>query len=293
MRELPHRKGPIVVKVGGAALSEPAQATAMAQAIAALHRSGEEGVVVIHGGGAEIDQHLARLGMTSVKRDGIRITPADQIDEIVAVLAGKINKRFVGQLQAQGIPAVGLCLSDGFLLRTEKATQYALDAGRVGRAAGGDPRLVEVLLRNGFVPVLCSIGLDAAGFPLNINADEAAGDIARLLKASSLMLLTDVPGVLDANGALLPVLSPDQVEQRLASGAISGGMVPKVRSALATAIDTNVPVVIASWRDVATLQNRSNGSGCGTRILPNESSPSHCMENKHGPTQLLQTVALR
>lgn len=260
--------GPIVVKVGGAALDAPAEAAAIANTIAALHKAWPSGIVVVHGGGTEVDRHLARLGMVSEKRDGIRITPPTHIEEVVAVLAGKMNKRLVGQLQQQGVPAVGLCLGDGFLVRTVKAAHYLFDPGQVGRAVGGDPLLVQTLLPAGFLPVLCSIGLDAQGLPLNVNADDAAADLARLLEASNLMLLTDVPGVLDREGNVLPQLTPEDVEKRIAAGEITGGMVPKVRSAIATANEARIPVTIASWRDAAKIRNIARGEWVGTRIVP-------------------------
>lgn len=260
--------GPIVVKVGGAALESPAEAAAIAEAITALHRWWPTGIVVVHGGGTEVDRHLARLGLQSEKRDGIRITPSNQIEEVVAVLAGKMNKRLVGQLQQQGVPAVGLCLGDGFLVRTVKAAHYLFDPGHVGRAVGGDPTLVQTLLPAGFLPVLCSIGLDAQGSPLNINADDAAADVARLLDASSLMLLTDVAGVLDRRGVVIPQMTEGDIEKRIALGEITGGMVPKVRSAVATANEARIPVVIASWRDATKFKSLKPGRWIGTRIVP-------------------------
>jgi acetylglutamate kinase len=265
--------GPLVVKVGGAALDAPAESAAIAASIAALHKAWPSGIVVVHGGGTEVDRHLGRLGLVSEKRDGIRITPPAHIEEIVAVLAGKMNKRLVGQLQQQGVPAVGLCLGDGFLVRTVKAAHYLFDPGQVGRAVGGDPLLVQTLLPAGFLPVLCSIGLDSQGLPLNVNADDAAADLARLLDASNLMLLTDVPGVLAPNGQVLPQLTPAQIEQRIARGEITGGMVPKVRSAVATANDAHIPVTIASWRDIAKIQRIAFGEWMGTRIVPD--APAH------------------
>ena len=273
--------GPIVVKVGGAALDSPAEAAAIANTIAALHRAWPSGIVVVHGGGVEVDRHLGALGMKSEKREGIRITPPHHIEEIVAVLAGKMNKRLVGQLQQQGVPAVGLCLGDGFLVRTVKAAHYLFDPGHVGRAVGGDPLLVQTLLPAGFLPVLCSIGLDAQGLPLNVNADDAAADVARLLDASSLMLLTDVAGVLDGAGNLLAELTPDEVESRIECGEITGGMVPKVRSAVATANEARIPVTIASWRDTQKFQSLPPSQWPGTRIVPAAenvpfvASPSH------------------
>lgn len=272
--------GPLILKVGGAALDAPAESVALATTLAALHRSWPSGVVVVHGGGTEVDRHLARLGLVSEKRDGIRVTPGEHIDEVVAVLAGKMNKRLVGQLQQQGVPAVGLCLGDGFLVRTVKAAHYLFDPGHVGRAVGGDPLLVQTLLPTGFMPVLCSIGLDSRGLPLNVNADDAASDLAQLLGASNLILLTDVPGVLDGAGNLLPELTPDEANHRIESGEITGGMVAKVRSAIAGATEMRIPVTIASWRDPQAVEVLRNGGRIGTRICPpmlsgTETEPEH------------------
>ena len=260
--------GPMVIKVGGAAMDSPAECASIASAIAAVHRSWPSGVVVVHGGGTEVDRHLGRLGMVSEKRDGIRITPTPHIEEIVAVLAGKMNKRLVGQLQQQGVPAVGLCLGDGFLVRTVKAAHYLFDPGHVGRAVGGDPLLVQTLLPAGFLPVLCSIGLDGQGGPLNINADEAASDVAKLLNASNFMLLTDVPGVLDAHGAVIDEMSAAEVELRIAAGEITGGMIPKVRGAVAAANAAHIPSIISSWREPESLVGTNGTQWRGTRILP-------------------------
>ena len=267
--------GPVVVKVGGAALDGPSESAMVAQAIAALHRVWPSGVVVVHGGGTEVDRHLGKLGLVSEKREGIRITPRQHIDEIVAVLAGKVNKRLMGQIQQQGVPAVGLCLGDGFLMRTVKAAHYLFEPGEVGQAAGGDPRVLQTLLPAGFLPVLCSIGLDGTGNPLNINADEAACDLARLLGASNLVFLTDVPGVLDSAGNLIEELTPDEVEKFIECGTIHGGMIPKVRSALASAQAARIPATIATWRDPASLSALGDGRVCGTCIHPsNESAAS-------------------
>jgi acetylglutamate kinase len=137
--------------------------------------------------------------------------------------------------------------------------------------------LVQTLLPAGFLPVLCSIGLDGQGLPLNVNADDAAADLARLLEASNLLLLTDVAGVLDRHGAVLPQLTPDEVESRIAAGEITGGMVPKVRSAIATANDARIPVTIASWRDAAKIEGIARGEWIGTRIVPAVSAPPHAL----------------
>lgn len=260
--------GPLVVKLGGAALDDPAQTPRLWEALATLHRAHPGGVVLVHGGAKAVDRHLDRLGLATDRRDGIRLTPESQIDEVVAVLAGSLNKSLVGWVQRSGIAAVGLCLGDGRLARTVKADHYPFDAGRVGRIVGGDARLAATLLAAGFMPVLCSIGLDDDGRPLNVNADDAASGIASILGASGLILLTDARGVLDASGQLIPELAGPEIEARIASGEIHGGMIPKVRGALAAATSAGVPATIASWSSPDDLLRIALSEPAGTRILP-------------------------
>jgi acetylglutamate kinase len=271
----PHRQrttGPILVKLGGAAIDRAHEHPELFEALGDLHQAARaegngEGVVLIHGGGAAVDRRLERLGLKSERRDGIRITPPQHIDEVVAGLAGSVNKQLVGELQSRGVAAVGLCLGDGFVAQCRKATGYNFDPGRVGEVCGGNPRLIDVLLGGGFMPVLCSIGLDDDGQPLNINADDAAAALAGVLDCRELILMTDVPGVLDANGAVIDELTAAEIEQRIASGEIRGGMIPKVRGALQAAQASGVPVTIASWSDPATLRRLSRGEAVGTRIV--------------------------
>ncbi|TVQ30127.1 MAG: acetylglutamate kinase [Phycisphaeraceae bacterium] len=268
---------PLVVKLGGAALDQPDACAPLWSAIAELHsrwrgspsrdQQSPTGVVLVHGGGGAVDRRLARLGMTTQRREGIRLTPDDQIDEVVGALAGTVNKQIVASLNAAGVPAVGLCLADGGFAKCVKTRRYTFDPGRVGEVIGGDPKLVRTLLGAGFLPVISSIGADADGRALNINADEAAASAAALLTAGGLVLLTDVPGILDSGGALLNELTPDDVEQLIASGAIHGGMIPKARGAVDAARISGAPAVIASWKRPEDLLRIANGESVGTRIL--------------------------
>jgi len=257
---------PIVVKVGGAAVDDPSDA--LWSAIAQLHRDHPGGVVLVHGGGALVDRRLERLGMASQRREGIRITPPEQMDEVVAGLAGCANTAVVGSLQRHGARAVGLTLGDGGTIRCAKSMRYAFEPGRVGDASPGDASLLDTLLRARFLPVLSSIGLDEHGAPLNVNADEAAAAVGALVRASALVLLTDVPGVLDADNRLIDELAPDTVELLIARGIISGGMIVKARSAARTACDTGIPVVVASWRSPHDLPRLARSGAAGTRFLP-------------------------
>jgi acetylglutamate kinase len=262
------REGPLVVKIGGAGVDAPAGTPDLWRALAAVHALVGGQLVLVHGGGRAVDQHLERLGMTTQRRDGIRITPPEQIAEIAAVLAGRVNKLLVGALLACGVGAVGLCLSDGEALQTAKAESLGFDPGRVGEVTGGEGRLLRLLMEEGFLPVLCSIGLDRAGQLLNINADDAAAGVARVLKARALVLLTDVPGVLDEHGARLESMTPGDIEALIARGTIHGGMIPKVRAALAAARSAGAPAIIASWRSAEDLLAIAQGQSAGTCIVP-------------------------
>lgn len=275
--------GPVVIKLGGAALDDARALGPLWDAIAELTRTCAGGVVLVHGGGASVDAHLARLGMTSQRRAGLRVTPVDQIGEVVAVLRGSVNIRLVGLLCARGVAAVGLGLSDGSACVCTKHEPDGVDLGRVGTVAGdAEPADTQTirgglwrgLLASGHVPVLCSIGLDAGGEPLNVNADAAASAIADILHASLLVLLTDVPGVLDADGSIIESTDHDGIESRIADGTIAGGMIPKARAAAASAEASGVPTVIASWKNLDQLASLSAGGHPGTQITPRRRTPA-------------------
>ena len=259
---------PLIIKIGGTALENEATAPSVWQAISQIHAARAGGVVLVHGGGKAVDRHLERLGMTSERREGIRITPPEQVDEIAAVLAGKVNKSIVGELAKYQTRAVGLCLGDGMSVKTIKTKRYTFDAGRVGEvvpAHGYDCALLRVLLSHHFLPVMSSIGLDDRGF-LNVNADDAAAALARELKAAALILLTDVPGILDPNKLVVREITPLEIETMITAGHISGGMIVKARAAAETATVTGVPVVILSGNSPTALADWAAGRSVGTRI---------------------------
>ncbi len=267
--------GPVVIKVGGTMVEDPRTSPPLWNAVAKLHREHPGGVVVVHGGGKAVDRHLDRLGMTTERREGIRITPAEQLDEIVGVLAGRVNKSIVGQFLRIGVRAVGLCLGDGGAVPTAKTTRYSFDPGRVGdvveAAAGaaveGKTDLLRVLLGSGFLPVLSSIGIDGDGF-LNVNADDAAAGTARVIGASALVLMTDVPGILDGSKRLVAEIDRGGIERLIGTGEISGGMIVKARAAVETATRIGAPVVILSGAGAEALEAWCRGEASGTRVLP-------------------------
>jgi acetylglutamate kinase len=253
--------GPLVVKVGGGLL-EGDGPEAIAGLAPPLRRGG--GVVLVHGGGTAVDRQLAALGFDTVRREGIRITPPEQMDAIAGVLAGSVNKRLVAALLAAGVPAAGVCLGDGGLAACRRR-RGGFDAGCVGEVAGGEGGLLRVLLAAGYLPVVSSIGIGEDGELLNLNADDAAAGLARILDARELLLLTDTAGVRGRDGGTLRQLDREAIDRGIAEGWIEGGMVAKVRSALHAAETAGIPVRIASWRDPQSLCGEAAG---GTRILP-------------------------
>lgn len=262
---------PIVIKIGGTTLEANAAADALWVALAAQHRRGP-GIILVHGGGKAVDRLLGRLNMPVERREGIRVTPENQIDEIVGVLNGSTNTTLVGALRRAGANAVGLSLSDGGTLTCRKATRYSFDPGRVGEVVGADPMLLRALLAAGFMPVLSSIGIDADGKALNINADDAAAALATHLRAAMLVLMTDVPGVKGADGTIIPCVNRAEIESLVATNVVTGGMIPKLRAAADVADASGSPVVILSGDDPARLAAVVSGGSAGTMIMPSASA---------------------
>ena len=214
-----------VVKIGGRAQSDPALPGLLAQVV----RAGDE-LVVVHGGGDEVTALQRRLGSEPTFIGGRRVTTDEDMEVVRMVLSGTVNKRLVGQLLEQGIPAVGISGEDGGLLPAQLLDGGAL--GAVGEPLDADPRPVEALLSGGFVPVVSPLGRHAeTGQGLNINGDDAAAAIAGALGADELLLLADVPGVLDAAGSVVRAISADAVDDMIASGVARGGMSAKLQAA--------------------------------------------------------------
>lgn len=253
----------MVIKVGGSTLEDVARLGPLWRMLASMR-----GVVLVHGGGKAVDALLGRLQIPVERRDGLRVTPPEQIDLIAGVLAGSVNKRLVGALNAAGASAVGLCLGDGAMVACRVA---AAELGRVGTVEGGRADLLRVLMEQGFMPVVSSIGIDDGGGLLNINADDAAAGVAAALRARRLVLLTDVAGIKGRDGVVRERLGAGEVEAMIASGEISGGMIVKARSALAAARSTGAAVVILSGETPEPLQFLLQGRPVGTTIEPVES----------------------
>ncbi len=226
-----------VIKYGGHAMVDEQLRTSFAEDVVLLKFIGINPVVV-HGGGPQIGEVLAKMGIESSFVQGMRVTDEETMDVVEMVLVGKVNKMIVNLINRQGGKAVGLSGKDGSLLEAEKLLMYdtpqadrppeILDVGKVGVVKQVNPDVLRSLDNTGFIPVLAPVGVDGAGETYNINADLVAGSVAAALKAEKLILLTDVPGVLDKNGSLLSSLSRETVQTMVASGEIAGGMLPKI-----------------------------------------------------------------
>jgi acetylglutamate kinase len=232
MRE--HTGRVVVVKYGGAAMDQAGLAASFAEDVALLRSVGIKPVVV-HGGGPAVTSMSARLGIETTFVDGLRVTDAETLDVATMVLAGKLNTEVVGSLVAGGVDAVGLSGVDGRLLlaRKQGTDEGAPDLGFVGEVVHVRAQVLTALLDQGFVPVVASIAVDEGGQAYNVNADVVASELAVALGAQKLVYLTDVPGIVGPAGELLSELSAQQCLDMLAAGGvITGGMIPKIESAV-------------------------------------------------------------
>ncbi|MBI2748116.1 MAG: acetylglutamate kinase [Burkholderiales bacterium] len=228
----------IVVKFGGNAMTDEVLKTDFARDVVLLTLVGMNPVVV-HGGGPQIEQVLARLGKKGEFVQGMRVTDAETMDVVEMVLGGQVNKEVVELINQAGGKAVGLTGQDGAFIRARKMLLPAkdngngtIDLGHVGEIESIDPEIISTLEQGGFIPVVAPIGTGADGTTYNINADLVAGKLAEILHAEKLVVLTNTPGVLDRNGKLLTGLTPRKIDDLVAKGVISGGMLPKIGSVL-------------------------------------------------------------
>ena len=228
----------IVIKYGGNAMTEENLKQGFARDVVLLKLVGMNPVIV-HGGGPQIDELLKRIGKQGEFIQGMRVTDAETMDVVEMVLGGLVNKDIVSLINRHGGRAVGLTGKDGAFIRAkkmlvqdqEKAGEW-LDIGQVGEIESIDPALIALLDTRDFIPVIAPIGVGRNGESYNINADLVAGKLAEILKAEKLILLTNTPGVLDKDGNLLTGLTARKVDELFAAGTISGGMLPKIASAL-------------------------------------------------------------
>ena len=254
---------PLIIKLGGVLLDSEEALTRLFEALASYRESHQRPLLIVHGGGCLVDELMKKLSLPVKKKNGLRVTPADQIDIITGALAGTANKTLLAWSKKHGIDAVGLCLGDGGSVNVEPFDE---ELGHVGLATPGSPVLINTLLTTGFLPVISSIGITADGKLMNVNADQAATALASTLGAD-LVLLSDVSGILDGKGQRIEEMTADKAEQLITQGIITDGMIVKVHAALDAARTLGRPVDIASWRHAERLPDLFNGVSIGTRIL--------------------------
>ena len=219
----------LVVKVAGALLDDAAAMETLARQVSQLAHQGHE-ILVVHGGGKIFTATLKQMGIESKFVNGLRVTDAETRDVALMVLAGIINKKLVAAIQAAGMPAIGFCGGDGMTFRARKKFVHGRDLGFVGEICFAEPCWIEALWRQGGIPVLSSLALGADGEYYNVNADEMAASCAAACHANTLIFLTDVPGVKNAAGDVMPWLSTKQAAELAAGSVISGGMLPKLHA---------------------------------------------------------------
>jgi acetylglutamate kinase len=256
---------PLIIKLGGVLLDNKDALSQLFVVISEYKKNYQRSLIIVHGGGTVVDSLMDRLSLPVVRRNGLRVTPADQIDVIVGSLAGSANTKLLSEAKKHQIPSVGLCLADG---NSVKVKQISEDLGYVGEAQAGDPTLINLLINAGYLPIVSSIGITESGQMMNVNADHAAVALAKTLGAD-LILLSDVVGVLDENKQRIESLTQPQADQLIAKGIITDGMVVKVNSAFEAVKELGQPIVIASWKESDQLIKLFNGiSGAtGTKII--------------------------
>ncbi|UTH76664.1 acetylglutamate kinase [Chromobacterium sp. IIBBL 290-4] len=261
----------IVIKYGGNAMTDDELKEGFAKDVVLLKLVGLNPVVV-HGGGPQINDLLARVGKQGEFIQGMRVTDAETMDVVEMVLGGLVNKEIVSLINKHGGKAVGVTGKDGHFIRARKLFLKTdgdedIDIGQVGEIESIDPSLVSLLDSQDFIPVIAPIGVGVDGEAYNINADLVAGKLAETLKAEKLVLMTNTPGVLDKQGQLLTGLTAQRIDELFADGTISGGMLPKISSALDAAKNgVNSVHVIDGRVKHALLLEILTAAGVGTMI---------------------------
>ena len=221
-----------VIKLGGSLLEDAARRSAALAEVVSAWNSGEQ-IVLVHGGGKHIDARLRELGIPKRTHAGLRITDDATLAVVVSVLAGTVNKSLVAELASLGVRAAGISGSDGGTLVAEPHPAIdGVELGHVGRVTSANRTLIQAMLTYGILPVISSVAQGPHGTLLNVNADNAATAIAESLGAKALHFITDVAGLLDADGNVVPRLTAHEAHVFLASDIVSGGMKPKLEAAL-------------------------------------------------------------
>jgi acetylglutamate kinase len=266
----------IVVKYGGNAMVDPQLKDSFARDVVLMKLVGMNPVVV-HGGGPQIGQLLAKLGIESRFVEGMRVTDTQTMDVVEMVLGATVNKEIVANINRHGGNAIGVTGKDGHLIEASRMSvtrqspgmsePEIIDIGHVGQVRRVNRAVLDMFLKSDFIPVIAPVGVDREGLSYNINADLVAGKIAEVLQAEKLMLLTNVPGLMDKEGTVLTGLDSAEVDRLIEQGVITGGMLPKIRCALeAVAGGVTSAHIIDGTVPHAVLLEVFTDQGVGTQI---------------------------
>lgn len=247
---------PIVVKIGGSMMDDESALEALCAALAALRA--DASLVLVHGGGKDINRHLAWLKEEPLFKDGLRVTGPAALKVVEMTLSGFVNKKLAGLLNAHGGAAAGLSGVDGPTFLCERISD---ELGQVGRITEVRTRLVDALIAAGFLPVVSPISVDAAMAHYNVNADDAAAALATALKAEKLIFVSDVEGVRGADGVRIPELDGAAIDGLIADGVASGGMIPKLKSCRAAAESGIGQVHVCGWAGPERFAAQVRGEG--------------------------------
>ncbi|MBK9167079.1 MAG: acetylglutamate kinase [Bryobacterales bacterium] len=250
----------VLVKLGGTLLDTPESRQSLTAQIAGLLRDGHR-TVVVHGGGKQMTQFLTERGIESRFVNGLRVTTPETMDAVVKVLAGTVNHDLVASFAGAGVQAVGVSGIDAGLV---EAVQLDPELGQVGRVTGSNPALLNVLTENGFLPVVACLAGDRSGQMYNVNADQMAVACASAFAADDLVFLTDVDGVRDADGRVLPRLTIADCERLIADGVAAGGMQAKLNAAIAALTQGVERVRIANGKTPDVIRKLLAGETLGT-----------------------------
>ena len=265
----------LVIKYGGHAMTDKEMQISFASDIALLQQVGSKPVVV-HGGGPQIEQMLKKLNIKTGFVDGLRVTDKNTVNIVEMVLSGAINKSIVAAILSAGAKAVGISGKDGGLIKAEKimsrrdpesAIEKVVDLGFVGKPSSIDNKVLDALMQGGLIPVVAPLGLGEDGQTYNINADTVAGAISSSLGARRMLMLTDVPGVLEKDGNLIKELSSKQAKNLIKKGIVTSGMIPKLETCIeAVESGTDAAVILDGRAPHAVLMELFTEHGGGTLI---------------------------
>ncbi len=250
----------LLIKIGGTLLDDTASRLRLASEITTLNESGTQ-CVVVHGGGKQMTRFLAERGIESRFVNGLRVTTPETLDAVLKVFAGSVNRELVAAFVAAGARPVGLTGMDGL---TTEAEQLSADLGEVGRPVRSDPALIQLLLSNGYLPVVACVAGDRQGRYYNVNADQMAVACAVALRASRLFFLTDVPGVRDSGGDVCPELTAAACAELIVQGVATAGMQAKLEAAMHALAQGVEQVVIAPGAVEGIVGRLAGGENVGT-----------------------------